>query len=93
MPRVPIIFKLANKSHLGELEEANNLTGYAICRARWIKPIERRRVSQMHAFTILTIISAEHANILIRDSLNICRNRVRPTKQKTEPIQCMKCRF
>ncbi len=93
VPRVPIIFEPANKSHLRELEEANNLTNYAICRARWIKPIERRRVGQTHAFTILTVISAECANILIRDGLNICGTRVRPTKQKTEPIQCMKCRF
>jgi hypothetical protein len=93
VPRVPIIFEPTNKSHLRELEEANNLTDYTICRARWTKLIERRRVGQMHAYTIITIISAEHANILIRDGLNICETRVRPTKQKTEPIQCMKCRY
>jgi len=46
----------------------------------------------MHAFAILTVTSAEHANILIRDGLNICEARVRPTKQKVEPVQCMKCR-
>jgi hypothetical protein len=40
----------------------------------------------MHAFAILTVTSTEHANILIRDGLNICRARVRPTKQKVEPV-------
>ena len=86
VPRAPIIFEPGNRSHLRELEEANNLSNYSIRRARWIKPIERRRVGQTHAYAIVTVTSAEHANILIRDGLNICRARVRPTKQKTEPI-------
>ena len=63
-----------------------------ICKARWIKLVERRRVGQMHAYMIVTVASAETANILIRDGLIICGTRVRPTKQKAEPIQCMKCR-
>jgi len=42
VPRAPIIFEPGNKSHLRELEEANNLMDYMIHRARWIKPIERR---------------------------------------------------
>jgi hypothetical protein len=92
MPRVPIIFEPGNESHLRELEEINSLPDCVIHKARWIKPIERRRAGQIYAFVILSIASAEHANLLIRDSLNICGARVRPTKQKAEPIQCMKCR-
>jgi hypothetical protein len=92
VPRVPIIFEPGNKSHLRELEEANNLADYTIRRARWIKPIERRRAGQTHAYAILVITSAEYANLLIRDGMNICGVKVRPAKQKTEPIQCMKCR-
>jgi hypothetical protein len=92
VPRVPIIFEPGNKSHLRETEEANSLADFAICKARWIKPTERRRVGQMHTFAILSITSVELANTLIRDGLNICGVRVRPTKQKAEPIQCMKCR-
>jgi hypothetical protein len=92
VPRAPIIFKPGNRSHLRELEEANNLANYTIRRARWIKPIERRRIGQMHAYAILTVTSADNANILIRDGLNICGARVRPTKQKAEPVQCIKCR-
>jgi hypothetical protein len=92
VPRVPITFDLENKTHIREIEEANVLREYTIRKARWIKPIERRRAGQMHTFAILTITSADYANILIRDRLIICGTRIRPTKQKLEPIQCMKCR-
>jgi hypothetical protein len=92
VPRVPIIFNPENKTHIGEIEEVNALREHMICKARWIKPIERRRAGQMHAFAILTITSADYANILIRDGLIICGTRIRPIKQKLEPIQCMKCR-
>ena len=46
----------------------------------------------MHTYAILTVTSADYVNILIRDGLLVCGARVRPTKQKLEPIQCMKCR-
>jgi hypothetical protein len=46
----------------------------------------------MHTYAILTVTLADYANIAIRDGLLICRARVRPIKQKLEPIQCMKCR-
>jgi uncharacterized protein YoxC len=92
LPRVPIVFEPENRSHLREIEEANNLREHVIRKARWIKPVVRRRPGQTHAFAILTVTSAEYANILIRDGLLVCGARVRPTKQKLEPIQCMKCR-
>ena len=63
-----------------------------IIKAKWIKPIGRRRPDQTHAFVIITLSSADSANILIRDRMNICNVRVRPKKQKAEPVQCMKCR-
>src|SRR5260221_12854778 len=56
-------------------------------------PIGRRHVEQMHAYAIFSVTSASSANVLIRDGLNICGTRVRPKKQKQEPIQCMKCRL
>jgi len=91
-PRVPITFEPENRTHHREIEEVNGLKDYVICKARWIKPVARRRAGQTHAYTILTINSADYANILIRDGLIVCRTRIRPTKQKLEPIQCMKCR-
>jgi hypothetical protein len=86
VPRVPIIFDPENKTHIREIEKANVLREYTIHKARWIKPIKRRRARQTHTFAILTITLADYANILIRDGLNICSTRIRPTKQKLEPI-------
>ncbi len=91
-PRVPIVFEPDNKAHIREIEEVNRLRDYTICKVRWIKPIERRRLGQTHMFAILNITSVDFANILIRDGLIICGTRIQPTKQKLEPIQCMKCR-
>ena len=92
VPRVPITFDPKNEVHLREVEEANGLKKRTIARAKWIKPIGRRRPDQTHAYAIFSISCVGSTNALIRDGLNICGTRVRPTKQKQEPIQCMKCR-
>jgi len=92
VPRIPITFDPKDKKHLHEVEEVNRLCPNEITKARWIKPTERRRLDQTHAFTIMTLSSVDLANRLIRDGMNICNMRVRPTKQKWEPVQCMKCR-
>ena len=92
VPRVLITFDPKDDSHLREVEEANGLKKLAITRAKWIKPIGRRRVGQTHAYAIFSVACVDSVNALIKDGLNICGTRVRPTKQKQEPIQCMKCR-
>src|SRR6266850_6176845 len=91
-PRVPITFDPSNEQHLREVEEANNLDKGVIHKAKWIKPIRKRCLDQTHAYTILTSSSIDATNHLIRDGLCICNVLIRPTKQKQEPIQCMKCR-
>jgi hypothetical protein len=91
-PRVPITFKPENSDHLRELEEVSGLRAHSVHKAKWIKPITRRRPGQSHAFAVLVIAAADTANLIIRDGLNIHGAKVRPTKQKHEPVQCMKCR-
>ena len=91
-PRIPLTFEPGNETHLREIEEVNSLPGRTIRKARWIKPVERRRPGQTHAFAILTISSVDSANKLIKDRVVICSSVIRPTKQKQEPAQCMKCR-
>ena len=91
-PRVPLTFEPGNPAHLREIEEANSLSAHVIRKARWIKPVERRRVGQTHAYAILSITSVDTANKLIKDGLGICNSMVRPQKLKQEPTQCMKCR-
>jgi hypothetical protein len=92
VPRVPLTFEPDNLEHLRELEEVNGIEKHTLIKAKWIKPVARRRPDQTHAFMLLTALDAGAANILIRDGLLICSTRVRPTKQKQEPMQCMKCR-
>ena len=91
-PRVPLTFEPENTTHLREIEEANGLTPCAMRKARWIKPAERRKSGQTHTFAILSFSSVDTANKLIRDGIGICSSLIRPTKQKQEPIQCIKCR-
>ena len=91
-PRVPLTFDPENPDHLREIEETNSLQKLIIRKARWIKPAERRRKGQTLAHVILTVNSVNAANTLIKDGLRICGSMVRPTKQKLEPAQCMKCR-
>ena len=91
-PRVPLTFDPENPEHLREIEEANSLPSRVIRRARWIKPATRRRPGQTNAYAILTIASVDIANKVIKDGLGICGSLIRPTKQKREPVQCMKCR-
>jgi hypothetical protein len=91
-PRIPITFEPENSAHLRELEEVSGLRVNSVRKAKWIKPIARRRPRQMHAFAVLAISAMDTANIIIRDGLNIHGVKVRPTKQKHEPVQSMKCR-
>ena len=91
-PRVPLTFEPSNTKHLREIEENNGLPPHVIRKARWIKPEGRRRPGQTHAYAIVTVTSVDTANKLIRDGVSICGSHSRPTKQRIEPIQCMKCR-
>ena len=91
-PSIPLTFEPDNATHLREIEEANNLPSRVIRKARWIKPIGRRRPGQTHAYAIMSLSSVVTANKIIKDGVVICGKVVRPTKQKQEPAQCMKCR-
>jgi hypothetical protein len=92
LPRVPISFNPDDEVQLRELEEVNDLPNDTVAKAKWIKPIDRRRPDQTVAYAVLSLRSVEHANILIRDGILICGVKIRPAKQTQEPIQCMKCR-
>ncbi|KAH9953861.1 hypothetical protein BC827DRAFT_1097450, partial [Russula dissimulans] len=62
VPRVPITFEPSNEAHLREIEEENGLHKHAVRKAKWIKPLGRRRSDQTHAYAILTLPSIESAN-------------------------------
>ena len=89
---VPIIFGPEDRMQHREIEEGNELPAHSIQKARWIKPINRRRSGQSCAHIIITLDSAEIANNIIRDGIDICGVKVRAEKTKQEPLQCLKCR-
>ena len=91
-PRIPLTFDPTNGEHLREIEECNNFPTGTIEKARWIKLANRRAPGQMAAHAILTIKDISTANTCIRDGISICGLRVRPSRLKHEPMQCMKCR-
>ena len=92
MPRTPITFDPKSETHLRELEEANNLDSRSIKKARWIKPVNRRREGQTHAYAIISLASPSSANHLIRKGITICGAKTIPSKLKHEPMQCLRCR-
>ena len=91
-PRVQLTFDPSINEHLREIEECNNFPFGSIEKARWIKPEYRRLPGQRAAHAILTIRNIDIANTCIRDGLTICGLRIRPSRLKHEPMQCMKCR-
>ena len=92
VPNMPISFDPKDNKHLHKVEEVNRLKTKEIVKAKWIKPIGRRRPDQTCVYMIISLSTADSANLIIRDGMNICNARVRPMKQKAEPVQCMKCR-
>jgi hypothetical protein len=92
VPRTPVIFDPKSAIHLRELEECNNLDANSVKKARWIKPANRRREGQTHAYAILSLASPSTANRLIRNGITICGASTQPSKLKHEPMQCLRCR-
>jgi hypothetical protein len=92
VPRIPLSFDPASSDHLREIEESNDIPPGAIVKARWIKPEYRRTPEQRAAHAIFSIRDPNIANICIRDGIYVCGLRIRPSRLKHEPMQCMKCR-
>ena len=92
VPCVPLTFNPLDDQHLREVKESNNLPAGTIDKARWIKPAYRRALGQMAAHAIFTLKDVDITNTCIRDSLYICGVRIRPSRLKHKPMQCMKCR-
>ena len=88
---VPITLDPTNRTHHREIEEVNGLPEHMIKNMRWIKPIVRRRAGQTKAHATITLSSADTANKIIRDGIDICGSRALAERVKQEPLQCLKC--
>ena len=88
VPRVPVTFDTAKEEQLREIEEQNNLYANRIKKAKWIKPTYRRALGQQFAHLALTVSTLEDTNLLIRDSIYICSNKIYPRKMKCYGVTC-----
>ncbi|VDC03410.1 unnamed protein product [Peniophora sp. CBMAI 1063] len=88
---VPLTFKPADADSLREMEQANGLPERSIARAQWIKPVERRKNTQMCAHLMISYRAPEPANQSIHDGLQICNKRLEVHRQRWEARQCGKC--
>ncbi|KAG2739589.1 hypothetical protein P692DRAFT_201729436, partial [Suillus brevipes Sb2] len=88
---IPISYNPSSIHANTEVETKGGLTQGSITKARWIKPITRRKPDQRTAHTIITLKSKENANQILRFGISIEGKKVYGRKLLPEPTRCLKC--
>jgi hypothetical protein len=88
---VPVSFDPVAEGALKVVSEDNGLPKGALVKARWIKPLERRRPGQRVAHAVLGFSDPSAANRVIRDGVWIDGSKVHGYKLLSEPVRCLKC--
>ena len=88
---VPAWTALENEETLRNIEEDNKIPQNSIASARWIKPVHKRSPFQMYAHAMISLTSPTVANQLLKNGIYISSKLLRPTKDKKEPLRCLKC--
>ena len=91
VPFVPTTTTLETPETLRAIEEENELPSGVISMARWIKPPQRREAEQRVAHALFRMTTPEAANQLISEGMYVNLERLRPVKDKKEPLRCLKC--
>ncbi|KIJ11401.1 hypothetical protein PAXINDRAFT_157320 [Paxillus involutus ATCC 200175] len=91
IPFLPVSSQIYEDKWIRAIEVENDLPIHAIRSTRWIKPIEKRSPGQRVAHAIFQLNSPQAVNILLRDGLYICKDKLHPMKDKREPIRCACC--
>jgi len=52
VPRTPITFDSTNEANLCKIKEGNNFGPHEIAKAKWVKPVNKRREGQTHAYSM-----------------------------------------
>lgn len=73
------------------IETNGGLKPGTIAKAKWIKPIARRKLDQRTAHTIITLKTKESANQILRFGISIEGKKVFGRKLLPEPTHCLKC--
>ncbi|KAH7919724.1 hypothetical protein BV22DRAFT_991388, partial [Leucogyrophana mollusca] len=88
---VPTTFDPDSGATIAEVEKNSGLEAGSISKARYVKPLNRRRPGQRTAHAILTFKSREDANHAIEQGLSIEGRKVYARKLLPEPTRCLKC--
>ena len=88
---IPLLFKPEKEANIHEMEEVNGMETGDIIRARWIKPISRRLLTQTCGHAIFTFPSPQAANPVLANSIFVYQKKVYAKKCKKEPMRCLKC--
>ena len=91
VPFVPTATFIEEPETLKSIENENGLPPGSIAVARWIKPAHCRDTGQRVAHALFRLTTPEAANTLIKNGMYINLERLRPTKDKKEPLRCLKC--
>ena len=85
------IFDPANKQHLRDLEEENDLAPNSIASADWCKKPEKRSPSQSTANLKVQCSSAEAANRMLQERIRLDSNLINVHKDLRQPLRCVRC--
>ena len=91
IPFMPLTFNPTNRKELDAMENENRWPAGTIVTARWIKPAEKRKVTQQVAHMLVTLKDPSAANTAIRDGITYNLLKLWPHKNKREPLRCAKC--
>ena len=88
---VPLTFNAAERSHIEEVAETNNLPIDSIKKCRWAKAPEWCNPNQTVGHITFTLTDPDSTNQAILNGLVICNKKVLITKCKWELVRCLKC--
>ncbi|KAG1794545.1 uncharacterized protein HD556DRAFT_1188813, partial [Suillus plorans] len=88
---VPLSYNPSSIHSNTEVEAKGGLKQGSITKARWIKPINRRKADQRTAHVIITLRTKESANQILRFGISIEGKKVYGRKLLPEPMRCLKC--
>lgn len=91
VPFLPVSVDITDTLTLRHIEQENDLPDHAISHAKWVKDPTKRITHQRVAHAMFAMTSPAAANKLLKEGLYVQFDRLRPHKDKKEPLRCLKC--
>jgi len=91
VPFIPITARVDDEQTLRDIEKTNDIPPNSITQMKWIKDPQRRGRNQRVAHALMSLNNPKAANKLIESGMYFDYGRLRPYKDKKEPLRCLKC--